>query len=207
MSSLNATAEVRAIDVSALPNLVTGSRGTLWWGMVFLIVIEAAVFGALISSYFYLRLGHPQWPPAGVKPPDLLLPTLNTLILLASSVAIHWGDRGIDRGDQQALKWWMTTGIGLGVLFVVLKVVEYAGVEYSPQDHAYASIVWTVVGYHTAHVIALILKTLVLAVLAWRGYFTRERRLGVQINGMYWHFVVGVWLPLYAMLYFAPRVL
>lgn len=193
------------IDVGHLPNLVSRSRGTLWWAMVLLVTIEGTVFATLATTYFYLRMGEPSWPPAGVDPPRLLLPTINTLILLTSSVPVFLGDRGITRGHQRRLVWGMTTAALLGALFLFLKYTEYRDVSYSWDDHAYGSIVWLIVGFHSAHVLSVVLKTIVVALLAWRGYFNEHRHLGVQINGLYWHFVVAVWLPLYVVLYWAPR--
>jgi heme/copper-type cytochrome/quinol oxidase subunit 3 len=61
--------------------------------------------------------------------------------------------------------------------------------------------------FHAVHVLSVVLKTLFVAYLATHGYFTRERRLGVTVNGLYWHFVVVVWIPLYLVLYWSPRIL
>ena len=196
-----------AIDVGHLPDLADRSRVPAWWGMVMLLAIEGTVFGTLAVSYFYLRMGEPQWPPAGVSPPDLLLPTVNTAILLASSITMHMADRAASSGDQRRLRWGLLLSLALAVVFLILKVVEYAGVSYSWADHAYGSIVWTIVGFHSTHVLTLVLKTVVIAALAWRGYFVGRQLIGVQVNGLYWHFVVAVWVPLYAVLYWAPRVL
>lgn len=95
----------------------------------------------------------------------------------------------------------------LAGVFLVLKVVEYSQVSYSWDDHAYGSVVWLVIGFHSTHVITLVLKTIVMLVLEWRGYFNEKRTLGVQVNGLYWHFVVAVWLPLYVVLYWSPRLM
>jgi cytochrome c oxidase subunit III len=78
-------------------------------------------------------------------------------------------------------------------------------VPYSWSDHAYGSIVWLIAGFHSLHVISLVLKSLLVAVIAWRGYFDEHRYLGVEVNGIYWHFVVLVWVPLYVVLYWGPR--
>lgn len=195
------------IDVGHLPNHVSRGRAPLYWGMVLLLAIEGTVFATLIASYFYLRMGEPSWPPPGIDPPKLLLPTLNTVLLLASSVPVYLADKGIPEGKVRRLFWGMLAGAGMGLLFLVLKAVEYADVPYRWDDHAYGSIVWLTVGFHSSHVLSVIAKSIVVAVLAWRGYFNAERHLGVQINGIYWHFVVAVWLPLYAVLYWGPRVL
>ncbi len=201
------TTRPAAIDISHLPNLVSGSRGTIWWAMVLLLVVEATVFGTLIASYFYLRMTEPDWPPAGVDPPKLLLPTINTLILVASSVPVYLADTGIARGNQRRLVAGMVAAALMAAVFLVLKVIEYSSVTYAWDSHAYGSIVWLIIGFHSSHVGSVVLKTVVVAILGARGYFTAERHLGVEINGMYWHFVVAVWIPLYLVLYWSPRLL
>ena len=195
------------VDVSRLPYLVTGPRTPVWWGIIFLITIETAVFGTLISSYFYLRLGEPQWPPAGIEPPKLFLPTINTFILLASSVAMHQADAAISRGDERRMTLSATVAIGLALVFLGLKVLEYSDVDYLWYTHSYGSIVWAITGFHAAHVIAVMLKTILVGVQARLADFRQGRRVVVQSNGIYWHFVVGIWIPLYIVLYWAPRSL
>lgn len=198
---------VSAIDVSRLPTLVSGRRATVWWGMVLLLGIETIVFGTLVVTYFYLRMFEPTWPPPGIDPPKLMLATINTGILLFSSVWMRYGDQAMMRGDARKLLIGITGAITLALVFITLKFIEYSDVPYRWDDHAYGSIVWLIVGFHTAHVMSLVLKSVVIAALAWRGYFDEHRYLGVEVNGIYWHFVVLVWLPLYAVLYWAPRLL
>jgi cytochrome c oxidase subunit III len=201
------TRDAAVIDVSHLPNLVSGSRGTLWWSFVLLLAIEATVFATLISAYFYLRMGAPEWPPPGISPPDLMLPTINTFILVLSSVPMYLADKGITKGKVNRLIAGGIAAIALATVFLILKVVEYSDVYYRWDDHAYGSIVWLIIGFHSAHVASVVLKTIVMMILAWRGYFNEHRHLGVQVNGLYWHFVVFVWLPLYVVLYWSPRLM
>jgi cytochrome c oxidase subunit 1/cytochrome c oxidase subunit I+III len=203
-----------ALPVSAVISSM-GGRPPYFYGMVLLIVIEAAVFAALISSFFYLAAGAESWPPGDMKPPELLLPTVNTLFLLASSGAMFVADRGIRKGNQRRLKIGYVVACLLAAVFLAGKVVEYVGipgtvfkgVTYTWETNAYGSIVWTIIGYHSLHVLALLLKTLVIGVWGFQGYFNRERHAPVEVNGLYWHFVVLVWLPLYATLYLSPRLL
>lgn len=195
-----------ALDVGDLSPYSRGSMSTLWWGMLGLIMIEATVFSGLISSYFYLRAQATVWPPGANEPPELLLPTISTIVLIVSSVAVHWADRGIENDDRRRLSLGMLIAGVLGLAFLALKYIEYSGKAHQWDEDAYNSIVWTIVGFHSAHVIALLLKTLVVDTLAWRGYFTHIRRVGVTINGLYWHFVVAVWIPLYIVLYWVPRL-
>jgi heme/copper-type cytochrome/quinol oxidase subunit 3 len=194
------------LDVRGTSPYTHGAQAPLFWGFLGMIVIETMVIGSFVSAYFYLRAQAPEWPPAGTKPPELLLPTLNTVVLLASSLALHWGETGAKRGARRQLAWGLLGSCLLAAAFLTLKGVEYADKEYQWDTHAYGSIVWTIVGFHSAHVIALLAKTSVVTVLAFRGYFDPERRLGVTVNGIYWHFVVVIWVPLYVVLYLVPRL-
>jgi cytochrome c oxidase subunit III len=194
------------LDVGRLPVLVSGSRAPLWWAMLFLVIIECVVFGTFITSYFYYRSLAPQWPPAGINPPDLLLPTINTLILVGSSMAIWWADNGIKKGDAARLKIGAFAAILFSAVFLILKVWEYADVKYFWDTNAYGSVIWTMIVFHSAHVASVLLKGVVVLVLAFRGYFTRHRHLGVDVNGLYWHFVVVIWIPIYLTIYIVPRL-
>jgi cytochrome c oxidase subunit III len=183
------------------------TQGPIWWGMWGLIVVETTVFASLIASYFYLGSSYPEWPPTGVKRPELLLPTLASLVLFASSLPMHWADQASTEGESRKLAHNLAASIALAVVFLVLKYIEYSKVEYRWDSHVYGSIVWAIVMFHSTHVTALVLKTIIVASLAWRGFFNRQRRLGVTANGLYWHFVVLVWLPLYLVLYWSPRLM
>jgi cytochrome c oxidase subunit 3 len=106
------------------------------------------------------------------------------LNLITSMAPIHWADQGIRRGDQNTLRWGLVAGIALAVVFLVLKVVEYSDSSYRWDSHPYGSIVRLIAGFSAMHVLALVLKTAVIAVLAWRGYFNQQRRQGVEVQGV-----------------------
>lgn len=192
----------------ALPtSIVSSSEGRqppFYWGMTGLILIETIVFSALITTYFYLKSGSEFWPQDQLSEPGLLLPTINTLILVASSLPIYLADQGIRKGNQTRLKIGLIGSFVLGLIFLILKYVEYSNLSYDWTTNAYASIKWTIVGFHSAHVIALLLKTLVVGSWAFMGHFNERRNAAVQANGLYWHFVVIIWIPLYFTLYLSP---
>jgi cytochrome c oxidase subunit III len=192
---------------SPLPRVVEGHGETVWWGMILLITIETTVFASLIMTYFYLRAGAPDWPMGGIDKPDLLLPTVNTVVLLVSMLPVMWADRASRRGKRRDVLAGKLTGQALLVVFMGLKVVEYAGYDYDWATNAYGSVVWAITGFHFAHVVALLVKAGVIVALAARGFFGEERYVGVQVNALYWYFVAGIWIPLYATLYLSHYVL
>ncbi len=189
-----------------LPRYVSGSRSIGWWGIFLLIVIESVVIGSLIFSYFYLKASSASWPQGGISPPDLLLPSLNALILVASAAPIWWSERSARRGDRNGIVLGLGVGIALALVFLALKVVEYSGQSYTWRTNAYGSIVWTITGFHSIHVLAMLLKSAAIAVVAWQGYFDARRHVAVQGNALYWYFVVAAWAPLFATLYLSPRM-
>ncbi|HEX2191351.1 MAG TPA: cytochrome c oxidase subunit 3 [Longimicrobiaceae bacterium] len=195
------------LDVSEYPSLVQGPRGGLWWGMAGLVLVEVVLFTTLIATYYYLKFLNPHWPPAGEPLPKLLLPTVNTAILVGSSFAIYYADTSIsERGDKRGMTVGLVLSLLLGLTFLVLKGVEYAQVEYFWDSHAYGSIVWTMIVFHSSHVLSVVLKTVVVLALAAKGHWTRERCQGIKVNGLYWHFVVVIWIPLYLTIYWTPRI-
>lgn len=172
-----------------------------------LVVIESTVFASLVTSYFYLKSQAPEWPLSGHKPPDLLLPSINAVILWASIAPMWWAERGILQGDRRRLLIGLLISIALGIVFIVLKVVEYSDKPYIWSTDAYGSIVWTITGFHTAHLIAAVLKSGAIAVVAWQGHFTAQRHVAVQGNALYWYFVAGAWVPLFSTIYLSPYLL
>jgi cytochrome c oxidase subunit III len=195
-----------AVNAAELPALINGRDAPIWWGIVGLILIECVVFSALIISYFYLGFMNTEWPLAGVENPDLLLPSIGTAAILASSLSMYIADKGIKKNKVQRLKWGLVVSVLFAAVFLALKAYEYSDKGYRWDSHAYGSIVWVIIFFHSAHVVSLGLKTVVVATLSWRGFFTKENRIAVTVNGFYWHFVVLVWIPLFATLYLSPRL-
>ena len=175
-----------------------------WWGMVCVVATEGAFFGYLLFSYYYLgSLSVNPWPS---QVPGIGLPIVNTLILLASSVAVLFAARGIQRGRKGQLTGWMAAAIALGVLFIALQVVEYGREKLSMTHDAYGSLFYTITGFHGAHVIVGLLMLIVVLVRSMRGHFTDARHHAVTNVALYWHFVDVVWLVVFTSLYITPHL-
>ncbi|MCT7376281.1 cytochrome c oxidase subunit 3 [Chelativorans salis] len=179
----------------------------LWWGILGVVTIEATVVASLIASYFYLRMDAEAWPPPGVDPPGLLFPTINLVLLVTSSGTMYWAGWGINRENKLVLTLGTSASVALASLVLVLRGIELSDLGFLWNSHPYGSIVWTMMGFHFVHVVSAIIGTAVVAFLAGIGYFTRERQLGVVVDTLYWYFVAGIWIPLYLVLCWAPRVL
>jgi cytochrome c oxidase subunit 3 len=194
-----------AIDVQHLPTYAFGHRSIVWWATVGLIAIEGAMFALVITSYLFLKGRAPHWPP-GLDPPGLLWGTVNTLVLLASLVPNELAKRAAERLDLQKVRLWMVVAIAFAVAFNVIRVFEFRSLNVWFDENAYGSIVWALLGFHTAHILTDLLDSSVLAVLMFTGPLEEKRFVDVSENALYWYFVVAAWLPIYALIYFAPRL-
>ncbi|HVV65937.1 MAG TPA: cytochrome c oxidase subunit 3 [Rhizomicrobium sp.] len=189
-----------------LPVGAIDTRATGWWAMIFLIFTEASLFGYLVFSYFYLGV-QPQdrgmWPDGGIPKLELALP--DTIVLILSSVAIYWGERGRRLGSNRRLVAGLAIGLVLGAIFVVIQFFEWKAKPFSLGSSAYSSLYYTITGFHMAHVICGLM--MLAALLAWsaEGCFDRVRYAPVQIGSLYWHFVDAVWIVIFFTIYITPR--
>jgi cytochrome c oxidase subunit I+III len=193
------------LDVSALPTFGFGTRSLMWWSTIGLMVIEGTVFAIAVMMYFYLRGTSSAWP-IDAAPPDLRWGTVNTLVLLASLWPNHLALRTSRRQDRRRVRWWLLACLVFSLAFLAVRVLEFGTLNVDWQANAYGSIVWLLLGLHTVHLITDTIDTGVLAVLLFTGPFESRRHVDVCENALYWYFVVISWLPIYAVIYLAPRV-
>lgn len=177
-----------------------------WWGAATLIATEASLFGYLLFSYYYMALQKgPGWSPE--PHPSMALAGPNTAILLLSSAAVWWGERGVKRGRRRQHLAGLGAAILLGVVFLAVQVFEWKAKPYGPSSGSYGSLYFTVTGFHMAHVVAGVF--ILAVVFAWSaaGYFNPRRHELVSLAALYWHFVDVVWLLVFSTFYLSPYVL
>ncbi|MEF3077035.1 cytochrome c oxidase subunit 3 [Methylobacter sp. Wu1] len=194
--------EVMQLD-RPLPVGSEGKRAGGWWGLLALIVTEGALFGYLLFSYFYLASQTQQhWPPEGL--PQLGIASLNTAILLASSVFVWASERCIRRRQLQSSLASMAVAILLGAGFVMIQFREWRHKHYDMTANLYDSLYFTITGFHLLHVAVGLVILLLLLLWTALGYFDDRRYAAVTIGGVYWHFVDVVWLFVFTTLYLTP---
>ncbi|WP_230533872.1 cytochrome c oxidase subunit 3 [Microvirga roseola] len=193
------------MDVSGLTRFAKSTH-PLYYGIIGLIAIELTVVAMLTVSYSYLMFSSPEWPPAGLEPAPILWPSVNLGLLLASMVSMRWAGNRISAGDRRGLIIGLSTSVALHMTVLVLRSFEMAAFEFRWDDHVYGSLMWTITGFHFTHVASAIVGTVVVTILATKGYFTPERQLGVVVDTLYWNFVSAAWIPFYLALYWGPRL-
>jgi heme/copper-type cytochrome/quinol oxidase subunit 3 len=194
------------IDVSALPNSEFGHRGLIWWGTVGFMVIEGSMFVIALVVYFYLRLNVEEWPP-GLPDPDPSYGTANLILVLVSLVPAVVSKRAAEAFQLERARVWLLVLVLMGLASVVLRAFEYPALNCRWDDNAYASMVWVLLSMHTIHVSTDVVDSVVLLVMAWMKPMTRKRFVDLSENSLYWYFIVAWWIPIYLVIYFAPRLL
>ncbi len=207
MNVRSAALRPRREPPAPLPSVVAGTRSPAWWGMVCFIATEATLFAALISAYLYIASSAPVWPPDNIKPPELVLPIIGTVLLLSSSAPIIGGERNIKRDDRRGLIVGWLIGFVLAVVFVGLQLHEYTQQVFSMRTNSYGSLFFTITGLHVLHVCVALLMNLFVLLHAWRGQYHAKRHLAVEAVGIYWHFVGVVWIVVFTSLYVIPHFL
>jgi heme/copper-type cytochrome/quinol oxidase subunit 3 len=196
----------RTLDVSGLAPGAFGHRSIVWWGTAGIIVIELMAFAMTIGAYFYLRTRVPYWPP-NVPPPDHFWGALNTLILLVSGIPNELARRAAEHVQLAKVRLWITVALAFGLAFNIIRIYEFMHLNVRWDTNAYGSVVWLLLGLHTTHIVTDFFDTLVLTTLLFIGPIEEKRFVDVSENAGYWYFVIFSWLPIYGVIYWAPRLI
>ncbi|WP_149538537.1 cytochrome c oxidase subunit 3 [Siccirubricoccus phaeus] len=192
-------------DLSELPTSGPRGSGPTWWGNLAFMLIEGMGFALGIGVYLYLATVAPDWPPA--PPPELAAGTGVALVLLLSLIPNALLARWAKAQDLRRIRLGLLVMLGISVLPLALRVLEFQAFHVRWDESAYGSIVWVLLGLHTTHLLADLVETAVLAALMFTRHADNPRRYGdVEDEVAYWVFIVATWLPVYACLYWAPRL-
>lgn len=172
--------------------------------MLFLLCGETMFFGGLVSAFLILRVTSALWPPPLQPRLPVEVTGVNTLVLLASSVAMLAARRALDRGDARGLVRRLLLAAGLGAAFLLVQGYEWVrlvGYGLTVSSGVYGSTFYTLIGTHAAHVVAAVAWVGVTVLLAARGRFAEGRTGAFRACAIYWHFVVALWPILYVAVY------
>jgi cytochrome c oxidase subunit 3 len=172
-------------------------------GIFLFIGSEIMLFGSFFTVYFFDRVVNPdttEWPPEGFHRP-VYIALVNTCILVTSSFTVHWATQSIKRGNRTGLQAGLVLTFLLGLTFLLTQVIEYARIGFNTSDGAFASTFFGLTGLHGLHVFVGLTILAIMAVRSFRGHFSPEHHHGIEVGGIYWHFVDVMWIVVYVTVY------
>jgi heme/copper-type cytochrome/quinol oxidase subunit 3 len=170
-------------------------------------VIEGGFFMLTFAAYFFL-MGHEQgWPPEGRQAPDLLAGTLFTIVMLLSEIPNTLVKKAARAGDVPSIRLLLPVMVAIGAVLLVIRGFEFNSLNCRWTDDAYSSIIWALLVLHASHLITDWGDTVVLAALMYTPVSHEGRRwVDVDENSLYWRYVWLLWIPIYLMIYWVPRL-
>lgn len=194
-------------DMASLPTHKFGPSSLTWWGIIGFMLIEGGFFALTFAAYFFL-MGHEQgWPPEGRQAPDLIAGTLFTLVMLASEIPNTMIKKAANAHDTPAVRRLLPVMVAIGAVLLVIRGFEFNSLNVRWTDDAYGSIIWALLLLHAGHLLTDWIDTIVLAALMRTDVGYEGRRLvDTDENSLYWRYVWLLWIPIYLMIYWVPRL-
>ncbi len=176
--------------------------------MFLFIASEIMLFGSFFTAYFFVRVvngtgwaGDFRLSNGKIFEVPVYVAGVNTAILVTSSFTMHWALTSIKRGNKAGLRAGLLLTFLMGLVFLLTQIREYSRIGFNTGAGAPASVFFSLTGLHGAHVFVGLTILLFMTVRAFRGHFSPEHHHGVEIGGIYWHFVDVMWSVVYATVY------
>ena len=201
------------IDISELPHHDFDTFDPVWWGNNLLLAIETSMFAILIATYFYLRQNFELWPPpvaqltATLRPlPQLGYGTAVTILLVFSCAPMILTDISARRGTRMVSQIGLIICVLCALAAMILRGFEFSAVYFRWDSNAYGSVVWFMLGMHMLHLLILTSESVLLTVWIFTREYDMKHRVDIVTIAVYWYWVTAIWLVLYAIIYFTPRL-
>jgi heme/copper-type cytochrome/quinol oxidase subunit 3 len=178
----------------------------MWWGTLGFMTIEGWTLAILVAGYLYLRQNYDAWPPLRTPYPSLLVPTINVALMLISIIPAKLAADAGRRLDERGVRRWLAVTVAITVAIVVLRWWDLWALNTRWDTNAYGSAAWTIVGFHTSLLVLDAMDTIGLTLFFWFKRLPAKAFSDVANNSFYWYSTVGVWIPIYLLLYVGPRI-
>jgi cytochrome c oxidase subunit I+III len=197
---------IRTAGVSQRRPEEVEARPTSWWGMLLLCGVVITAYAAMAFTYVYVRVGSQDWPPAGIEPPELGLPALSVLALVASAVPVGWAARRAPAGAWATVRVALVVAILLAGLHIGLLIADWAAQPFTVDQHASASLYYALPGIHAVIVgLAAVIAAVVVA-LSWHEEGPPMVVVSLKALQPYWFTGVIGGVLLLAVVYVLPHV-
>lgn len=172
------------------------------FGFTVFLISETMLFLGLFSALLTYRSVALVWPPAGTPELEKLVPAINTVILIASSLVIHQASDAIKKNNLKAVRQSFLITLLMGATFLAGQLWEYAHLSFGLKSGIFGSTFYVLTGFHGLHVfVGLLLMATVMFRSMKPKHYTAESHFGIEATSLYWHFVDVVWIFLFLLLY------
>ncbi len=170
-------------------------------GILLFIISELMLFGAFFAAMFFIRVvvAGAEWPPNGDLP--VAVAATNAAVLLSSSLTMHWTDMSARRNNKFGMRAGIVTTFLLGATFLFVQINEYLNLGFNPKTNASASAFFGLTGLHGAHVVIGLLLLFMSGVRIFKGSVDPQNLKGLEVAGIYWHFVDVMWIVVFTTVY------
>jgi cytochrome c oxidase subunit 3 len=192
------------IDASRLPAHAFGVRNPVWWGVLWLVAIEATAMALLLVSAIYLRGDADVWPPSTVGASAFHLGLFEAALLAVSALPMALSVRAARRERLRPARAWLIVATVLGVALLVARAFEIPRVAFRWDSHAFGSVFWMVLGVHVTHVLTGVLENGMMIVLFFKGPVEKKHYADLEASALLWYLSIFEWAPALAIFYLAP---
>ena len=198
MTTLDSSKEIKKNDSEAIEH----HEDFRMFGLITFLIADGMTFAGFFAAYLTYKAVNPL-PDGAIYELELPIPTLNTILLLVSSATFHKAGKALLKNKNSDTQKWLLVTALLGITFLICQLFEYFNLPFGLTDNLFASTFYALTGFHGLHVT---LGTLMILIISWQtrpkeGRITNQNMFPLEAVELYWHFVDGIWVILFIILY------
>ena len=198
MTTLDSSKEIKKNDSEASEH----HEDFRMFGLITFLIAAGMTFAGFFAAYLTYKAVNPL-PDGAIYELELPIPTLNTILLLVSSATFHKAGKALLKNKNSDTQKWLLVTALLGITFLICQLFEYFNLPFGLTDNLFASTFYALTGFHGLHVT---LGTLMILIISWQtrpkeGRITNQNMFPLEAVELYWHFVDGIWVILFIILY------
>ncbi|MCV3212445.1 heme-copper oxidase subunit III [Plectonema radiosum NIES-515] len=176
-------------------------EGNKMFGFIVFLLSESVIFLSFFAGYIIYKTTTPNWLPVGVSGLEVKEPTINTVVLVASSFVIYLAERALQSHKLMQYRLYLLTTMAMGTYFLVGQGIEWSNLTFGFTSGVFGGIFYLLTGFHGLHVLTgILLQTIILVRSFIPGNFD-SGHFGVNATSLFWHFVDVIWIILFVLIY------
>ncbi|WP_353930335.1 heme-copper oxidase subunit III [Okeanomitos corallinicola TIOX110] len=176
-------------------------EGNKMFGFIVFLLSESVIFLSFFAGYIVYKTTSENWLPAGVEGLEVLAPSINTVILVASSFVIYFAEKNLEQKNLVGFRIFLLATMLMGSYFLYGQAVEWSQLEFGFTSGTYGGMFYLLTGFHGLHVFTGILLQLIIFIRSFLPGNYDNGHFGVNSTSLFWHFVDVIWIILFILIY------